>query len=228
MIKKAITLGVLILSGAAPALADPTPPATTQAAIPADQSTPRGALHSLAAAMDAGDGDKIRSVLIASNPQERKMVDTLVAYHGALAKFGKTAVDVYGAEEARKLTGDTAAAAAAGLQALQAMPETITGDTAIVGDQKETQIQLTRADGKWRVPVGLLARDVEQEKIEKVIQDMQVRSRVITEATAEMQSGQFKSAEDASQALQLKMMKAAADSANPQPEPSTKPSLPPS
>src|SRR5205823_1675329 len=36
--------------------AGPATSATTQAMIPADQSTPRGALRVLAAAMDAGDG----------------------------------------------------------------------------------------------------------------------------------------------------------------------------
>src|SRR5437762_13834309 len=149
--------------------AGPSTSATTQAMIPADQSSPRGALRVLAAAMDAGDGAKIRAVLKSSNPQEEKMVDALVSYHDAVAKFAKAAVDAFGPEDARKLTGDQAAAQAASLEALQAMPEEITGDTALVGADKPTQIRLSRVDGKWMVPVGLLSQGVEPEKVQKVV-----------------------------------------------------------
>src|SRR5262245_22775087 len=100
-----------------------TAPATTQSAIPADQSTPRGALRVLGVALDAGDAATIRAVFQISNPEEQKMVDALVRYREAVAKFGKAAAQAFGENEAKKLTGDPAAAQAAALQALQAMPE---------------------------------------------------------------------------------------------------------
>src|SRR5262245_26891909 len=135
-------------------------PATTQDAIPSDQSTPRGALNVLATAMDAGDGAKMRGVLQTSDPQDHQVVDALVAYHEAVARFSKAAMEAFGEADARKLTGDKAAARAQALEELRAMPEEIKGDTAIVGGEKRTQVQLARVDGKWMVPVGLLAQGV--------------------------------------------------------------------
>src|SRR5947207_4892218 len=82
-------------------------PATTSSPILADQTTPRGAMRVLSEAMDAGDGAKMRTVLHATSPDEQKMVDALVTYRDAIAKFGKSAVTAFGAEDAKKLTGDT-------------------------------------------------------------------------------------------------------------------------
>src|SRR5438552_7547491 len=102
MTPKSIALVLLSVCLASRALADP--PTTAPASIPEDQSTPRGALRVLAAGMDGGDGAKIRAVFRVSNPQERQLVDALVAYHEAFAKFCKAAADAFGNDDARKLT----------------------------------------------------------------------------------------------------------------------------
>jgi len=199
--------------------------ATTQADIPANQSTPRGALRVLAAAIDTGDGATIRAVFQTTNPQEQKLVDSRVSYSDAVAKFGKAAVEVFGPEEARKLTGDQAAAQAESLRALQAMPEHIEADTATVGADKQTQIHLTLVDGKWKVAVDLLTQSVSASEIQKVIDDMLIQAQIFTDVTAEMLNDKFKSVEDASDAIQRMRLKVAMNHGATS-QPASKPAVP--
>jgi len=205
-----ILLITLIL--ASRVLADP--PSTTPAPIPEDQSTPRGALRVLAAGMDAGEGSKIRAVFRIANPQEQKLVDALVEYHEAYVRFCKAAVEAFGDNEARRLTGDRVAAQSQSLAALQSMPEEIKGDSATVGAESETQIHLGRVDGKWFVPVAMLAPGVEPAKIQQVIDDTRLRAAIYNDFTAELAADKHKTAEEAGDALQLKLMKAAMERAN--------------
>src|SRR5207244_3756801 len=153
------------------------------AIIPADRSTPRSALRVLGAALDSGDAATIRAMFLSSNPQEQKLVDARARYSQAVAKFGKAAVEVFGAEEARKVTGDQVAAQDESLRALGAMPEHIEGDTATVGADNQPQIHLSRVDGRWRVSVDLLTQGVPSSEIQKVIDDMLFQAKIFTEVT---------------------------------------------
>ena len=69
---------------------------------------------------------------------------------------------------------------------------------------------------------------MEAEKVQKVVDDMLVRAKVFEETTAEIAGGEkYKTAEDASQGLQLKLMKAAMNAAGPATQPTTRPGAPP-
>src|SRR5439155_1793562 len=105
-----LTLALTSLVTAQPS--STTAPATTQASVKADQSTPRGALKSLTVAMNNGDAAGIKSVFSPTGDVENKMVDAVVNQQQALMKFRDAAVTAFGADEARKLTGDLDAAQA--------------------------------------------------------------------------------------------------------------------
>jgi hypothetical protein len=221
---QALLLGALIAFVCHPVIAQPAPapvpvpapasaPASTRPAAPipaADQTTPRGALRVLTEGMTTGDGNAIRSVLKSDTPQENTVLDTLVGVYDATAKFGKTAEETFGAEEARKLTGDRSAMLSEQLMQLAMMPEKVEGDAAYVGDAPQ-QVQLAKVDGKWRVPVGKLVGDKEPGQVDAVLADMKTQTKIWTDVTAEIKAEKYKTAEEAGQALQLRMMKAAMD-----------------
>jgi hypothetical protein len=207
--KNSILVTLLML--ASRVLADA--PATAIATIPEDQSTPRGALRILSAGMDEGDGAKFRAVFRIGNPQEQQLVDALVSFHEAIAKFNKAAVDAFGNDQARRLTGDRIAMQAQALADLQVMPESVKDDEATVGPESQPQIRLKRIDGKWYVPVGMLAPNAEPANVQAVIDDNKLRAAIYNEFTSELSTDKYKTAEEAGDALQLKLMKAAMDRA---------------
>jgi len=197
-----------------------------QSVIAADQTTPRGALYVLALAMDAGDAAKIRSLLRATNPPEQNMVDALVTYHEAVARFAAAAVEAYGDADARKLTGDKTAAQAQELDALRAMREEIKADTAVVGADKATQIHLSRVDGKWVVPASMLAQGAEPAKLQEMIDEKNTQAAIFKEVTAGILNEDYKTADAASEALQMKLTRARMHQAGLTTQPSTRSAAP--
>jgi len=160
--------------------------------------------------MTSGDTNAIRSVLKSDTPQENTILDTLIGVYDATAKFGKTAEETFGAEEARKLTGDKSAMLSEQLMQLAMMPEKVDGDAAYVGEAPQ-QVQLAKVDGKWRVPVGKLVGDKEASQVQTVLADMKTQTKIWNDVAAEIKAEKYKTAEEAGQALQLRMMKAAMD-----------------
>jgi hypothetical protein len=184
-----------------------TAPSTAPAPA-ADQSTPRGALRVLAEAMDNGDAAGIRSAMTATTPLEKQMVDALIGYHEALAHFSKAAEEAFGADEAKKIIGDKAAAHENAMAALAATPEKIDGDTAIVGDGPQ-HVQLVKVDGKWTIPAGKLAEGTDTASVNQRIADLKTRARIYNEVTEETKHDQYKTPEEAWAAVNAKAMKAA-------------------
>jgi hypothetical protein len=201
-----------------PSTGSTSAPATTSPAVPnADQTTPRGALRLLSEAMDAGEGAKMRQVLQGVSPDEQKMIDALVSYREAIAKFGKSAVTAFGAEDAKKLTGDTIARQSESLTALANLPEKVDGDHAVVGPDTEPQeqIHLERVNGQWKVLVGKLIGQVQPAEAKRVLDDMAARTRVFNDTSRELDDNRYKSPEEAGQALQMKMMRLTLDAPGP-------------
>jgi hypothetical protein len=204
-----------------------TAPTTSRIEIPADQSTPRGALNVLALAMDAGDEAKIRAVLQPANVQEAQVVDSLVGLHDAIARFGKAVIDAFGEAEARKLVGDKSTAQAQLVEEIRAMSEEVKGDTAtIAGPDKSTQFHLTRVDGRWMIPVGPWLGADSQQKLQEITQDKQRRAAIFSAMAKEVNADTYKSVDEIAEALQLKLMKAAMDRSGITTEPATKPAAP--
>src|SRR5579862_3679147 len=103
---RSILMFTLALLPSAVVFAQPAPataPATTQAAIAVDQTTPRGALKVLTVAMNKGDADKVKAVFAPSNPIETKMVNAVLSQQATILQFHNAAVTAFGADEAKKL-----------------------------------------------------------------------------------------------------------------------------
>jgi hypothetical protein len=194
------------------AFAQPAPttaPATTQASVAADQSTPRGALKVLTVAMNKGDTDSIKAVFAPANPVEIKMVDAVISLQQSMLKFHAAAVTAFGADEARKLPpGDVEAAVAESLTALDKFPEQVTGDTATVGEGEQT-IHLKKQGDKWILPVSMLAPQITADNVDQQLGQIGEQSKLLADMTDEVGKGKYKTADDAGKALQLKAMQAA-------------------
>jgi hypothetical protein len=183
-----------------------TAPATTQASVAADQTTPRGALKVLTVAMNKGDAASIKSVFAPANPVETKMVDAVVNQQSAMMKFHDAAVQAFGADEAKKLPpGDVDAVVAESLVALDKFPENITGDTATVGEGQQV-LHLKKADGKWTLPVSMLAPNITADNVDQQLSAMHQQSQVLTDMATDMGTGKFKTADEAGKALQAKVL----------------------
>src|SRR4051794_27046883 len=100
---------------AAPAAPAPGAPATAPTSAPAapvipiNTNSPRGTMKVLSQAMEAGDGTAIRKVMHAASPAEEKMVAAMTSQAEAIGKLKAASVAKFGAQEAKKLVGDTAA-----------------------------------------------------------------------------------------------------------------------
>jgi hypothetical protein len=183
-----------------------TAPATTQASVATDQTTPRGALKVLTVAMNKGDATTIKSVFAPSSPLEDKMVAAVLGQQSAMMNFHNAAVKAFGEADAKKLPpGDVDAAVAESLSALDKFPEAVTGDTATVGEGEQV-LHLKKQGEKWTLPVSSLAPQITAENVDQQLAAMGEQSKVLTDMTEDMNAGKYKTADDAGKALQLKAM----------------------
>jgi hypothetical protein len=195
--------------GAPPASAPATAPAVN---IPTDQSTPKSALRVLADAMAAGDAKAILGVFYAANPQEQKMAQAMVDVATSYAGLQKDAVKAFGADNAKVITGDTAAIQAQGLARLGTATEKIDGDkaTVIVGDgTEEPPVSLVKHEGKWKWPVSEMAKGIDAAQIEQGIADAATQAKLYNEAAEEVRAGKFKTAGEVRQAMEQRVMQMA-------------------
>ena len=195
--------------GAPPATAPATAPAVD---IPTDQSTPKSALRVLADAMAAGDTKAILGVFYAANPQEQKMAQAMVDVAASYAGLQKDAVAAFGADNAKAITGDTAAIQAQGLARLSTATEKVDGDkaTVVVGDgTEEPPVNLVKHDGKWKWPVSEMAKGIDAAQIEQGIADAAAQAKLYNEAAEEVRAGKFKTAGEVRQAMEQRVMQMA-------------------
>jgi pyruvate dehydrogenase E2 component (dihydrolipoamide acetyltransferase) len=209
-----LTCAVATAQIAAPPTGAPGPasaPAASQPNIPSDQSTPKSALKVLADSMEAGDQKAILGVLLASSPQEERMAQAMAGLANAIAGLRKEAVEVFGAEGAKSLTGDVAAVAAQGLARLGAATEKIDGDKATVlvgeGNTAEPPVNLVKHDGKWKYPVSEMSKGIaDPAQIDQGITDAGEQAKLLKEAAAEVKEKKYKTAEEVRQALEQRVM----------------------
>jgi hypothetical protein len=160
--------------------------------------------------MEAGDKEKILSVLLAGSPQEQKMANAMAELASAIAGLRKDAIAAYGAEGAKLLTGDTAATVAQGLARLGAATEKVEGDKATVtvgtGDLAEPPVNLVKQDGKWKYPVAEMAKGIDAAQIEKGIEDAAAQTKLLKDAADEVRAGKYKTGEEVRQTLEQRVM----------------------
>ena len=184
-----------------------TVPATTQAA---DPSTPRGALHALARALDAGDRQIILELLWSDSDAQRRWASATADLAEATAALRRSAMQGFGAEASRPLGVDLAATPEA-VARIEAAEVAITGDRAIVrtAGEEGPPLVLARRDGTWRVPVAEFLKDVESPDLERAVTLLSEETRLLRELADEVAAGKYKTATDARQALDQRILQSA-------------------
>lgn len=173
-------------------------------AVPEDRSTPRGTLKVLRTALEKGDADQIRSILAAGNPSEQAMVDVMAQTAVSVKRLHDAAVEAFGADNARAITGEPAARSPDGLTDLDHATESIAEDgqsaTVTFQDVDTRPIRLTRNQDQWRIPVSEL-KQLDPAALEARMAEVKALNALVDEVAAEVAQGKYKSAEEARQAL---------------------------
>jgi hypothetical protein len=199
----------------APAAASAPTSAPAAPVVPINTQSPRGTMKVLSQAMEAGDPAAIKKVMHAKTPEEEKMVAAMSAQAEAIGKLKSASVAKFGAQEAKKLVGDTAAQLAQALLMFDAAGEKIEGETATVSPQGDPQqaIHLVKVGNDWKLSVADMAKTVPAGQIDRALADMNLQAKILTEIASGISSGQYKTPEDAGKDLQQKLIRAAMEQA---------------
>ncbi|MGH7175828.1 MAG: hypothetical protein ACREJC_00480 [Tepidisphaeraceae bacterium] len=196
-------LCILMISAAS---AQTTAP-STRPVVPIDPSTPRGALKALLSAMQVGDVEAIRARIMISSPAEDQMVSAMARMAQADHNLRKTAEQVFGKEESKKL-GDPEANFTEAMMRLDAADETIDGSSASVSGAGEDAkpVTLRLVDGSWRIPASEFSRGADEYTITQRVRTVDAGIAVYVELIDELQAGKFKTADEAGEAFRGRVM----------------------
>ena len=194
---------LILLIGLAAASSAPT-------TAPADPSTPKGALKALAQALDAGDRKAVLDLLSATNPADQKLADATADVAEASARLRQTAGKAFGEEAARPL-GVQVGATPEAIARIDSAKVQLDGERATVraNDSEGPPMVLARVNGSWKVPVSELSKDVEAADVEKNVAALADQARLLRELSEEVAAGKYKTAADARQALDRRIMQSA-------------------
>ncbi len=201
---------------AAPAAPSTTPTSAPAAPIvPINTASPRGTMKVLSQAMEAGDAAGIKKVMHAVNPAEEKMVDAMSAQAEAIGKLKSASVAKFGAQEAKKLVGDTASQLSQAMLTFDAAGEKIEGNNATVTPQGDPQqaIHLVKDGSDWKLSVAEMAKQVPAGQIDRALADMNLQAKILNEIADGITKGQYKTPEEAGKDLQQKLIRAAMEQA---------------
>ena len=190
-----------------------------------EEAALRDALKTLAKALQEGNGERIRQVIHAADPTERKMVDAMTAMAVQIAQLYKASSKAFGEEQAKSLTGDVTAE----MSRIDGAEVSIQGDSATVRYKEEAPpvqgetkgpdkdapppapappMVMKKVDGRWQVPMSELSKGSTPEEIEQRLSDLEAQTKIIAELTGEITQGKYKSAEKAAEAWEVRMMAA--------------------
>jgi hypothetical protein len=180
--------------------------ATSRPAVPADPSTPRGALKALATAMTAGDAETIQRLLQANTPTEQRMVSLMSDMAVSIAQLNKAMIGRFGRKPASAvLGGDPDETLARSLSDLDAASERIDGDTATVGTVSQSFTLKKTANGEWRIAVSEMSKDTTSAQVEEKATVLSGQMKAMHEITTGIADGKYATAADAASALHAKM-----------------------
>ena len=176
----------------------------------ADPSTPKGALKALAQALDAGERKAVLDLLAAKSSAERKTADATADLAEAAAALRRAAAKCFGQQAARPLGAQPGATQEA-LDRIDAAKVQIDGDRATVRTETSEgpPMVLERSAGAWRVPVSELCKDTEPAELDRNVAALAEQSRLLRELAAEVAAGKYKTAPEARQALDKRIMQSA-------------------
>ena len=200
-----IAIVTLVTCAAAHARAQATRPATAPA-VAADTTTPKGTLKLLSDAMEAGDVEAMRRLMLAADEVEQKMVAAQVAQAEAFARFRTALVATFGQPALDELLG-AAPTAEQRNAVFDAAPQKLDGDRATVSVEQDNY-ELKKVDGRWLLTFTTMARSVEPAVLDESLREMAVRADVMKEVADEIAQGKYQNTDEVGQAIQGKMLSA--------------------
>lgn len=173
-----------------------------------DDTTPKGALKMLSAALRDGDAQRIRHVMHAGNPAEVRMVSSMAEMAQAMAQLQRAAVKTFGEEGAKEMVGDTLATDADGRARIDAAEVRLTGDTAtvIVPEGEDAPVVLKKVGGHWKVPMAELSKNADPTALDERLAELAGQRTLVEELTKEISAGQFATPAQAKEAWQSRAM----------------------
>jgi hypothetical protein len=190
--------------------AAPAAPASSSGQADVNDTSPRGVLKLLAAALRDGDPERIRAVMHAATPAESKMVTAMAEMARAMSALQKAAVKQFGREAAKEVVGDTDATDAESKARIDSADVKISGDTATVTmeDGEETPVVLKRVAGHWKLPMSELSKGADPAALEERLVALADQARLVRDLAGEIESGKYNTPAQAHEAWQSRAMQA--------------------
>jgi hypothetical protein len=184
--------------------------APSSADAPVNDSTPKGVLKQLAAALRDGDAERIRNVMHAATPAETKMVAAMAETARAMAALQKAAIKQFGREAAKEVVGDTDGTDAESKARIDSAEVKVQGDTATITmeDGEETPVVLKRVGGHWKLPMSELAKGADPGALEERLVALADQARLVRDLATEIETGKYNTPAQAHEAWQSRAMQA--------------------
>lgn len=172
-----------------------------------DLSTPKKAALEFAKDLESGDMAAAKAASVGS-ADDFKLVETISSLVRSARELRDTAIEKFGAAGKNILpNGDELADFS---KRVDSGTEKITGDTATVGqpDERDPMKLKKVEDGTWRVDLAAIP---EKNEVSKVMPKVQ---KVLSNATADIKAGKYKTADEAQDAVSQQMFAVIAEQAN--------------
>jgi hypothetical protein len=169
-----------------------------------DLSSPKKAAAAFALALQKGDFATVQNVTTGS-PDDYKIIQTVTNMLVASGKLRDVAVARFGPDEAAKIAtggGDPAAIT----RQIEESDEKLEGDQASITMKdapKGNSVILKKSNGQWKVD---LTQYPQKNEIAKRASMLDATDKVLTQASADVSAGKYKTAAEASQDIQQRLM----------------------
>jgi hypothetical protein len=215
-----LLISVICLTVSSASAQAPTSPATQPSSVPVDTSSPQGTLKVLAGAMDQGDEETLRSLILAEGSLETRMRDAQISLSRSTARLRDAMLGAFGQQAMAELNTEVALQQRlAGIDGAQA---DVKGDAARISIGPD-RYDLKRVDGKWKLVMGAAAKNVDPRMLEQSLEEISIRSTVYHETAQEVADGKYQNLDEVGQALQGKLMVAMMRQAASKESPATQP-----
>jgi hypothetical protein len=195
----------VVFTLAATAAGQSTQPTTA----PMEPTTPKDALKALALALDAGDQERIRSLMNVTSPMEQKMVEATSDMAVAIAEFKHAMASKFGQAATQSAMGDSSDVLQKSLATIDSADEKVDGDVALVSlsTVPRESMSLKKISGSWKISVAQQVKDegLTPQQVDEKMAMVSAQSRMLRDVTADVSSGKYPTAADAAAALRGKM-----------------------
>ena len=198
----AVSVVVLLLGVAARAV-EPT-------SKPADLSSPRAALTSLAEALKAGDVDKAGKAVLVSEENDKKFVEQSLKFEAALEKLAAAVDQKFGEgsshvlrEQLKQNAAPTNAVPALEKAAADA-PDSSSEDSITINSNAMGEFKMARVDGDWKLDASDMLKDMQPNQKQQGARQLPGATKKLEQLNEQLTSGKITSIDDIAAALKAK------------------------